>query len=187
MKKIILSGIVLLLVTTLFAQHSNVHFGIKAGANFASMKNGEINTDSKAGLNVGGLAHIHLSKTFAIQPEVVFSMQGGTHENGDKNKFNYLNVPVLAQYMFGEGFRVQTGPQLGLLLSAKNEINGVEVDIDDLLKKSDFGWAFGASYITKQGIGIDGRYNLGITSISKNDFELKNRVWQVGLFYQFKH
>ena len=33
-------------------------------------------------------------------------------------RLNYINVPVL-QYMFGDGFRLQTGPQLGILTNAK--------------------------------------------------------------------
>jgi hypothetical protein len=184
MKKIILSGLVLLALNTLYAQ-TEVHFGIKAGANFAHLSTDDDATDSKTGLHVGGLAHIHLSKQFAIQPELVFSMQGGESENGTKTKLNYINVPVLAQYMFGDGFRVQTGPQLGILTSAKNEIGDLEVDIDDAVKTVDFSWSFGAGYLSKIGLGIDGRYNLGISDISENDAELKNRVWQVGLFYQF--
>jgi hypothetical protein len=188
MKKIILSGTVLLLATAVFAQHSNVQFGVKAGANFASLKNDVTTTDSKTGLNIGGLAHIHLSKSFAVQPEVVYSMQGGDFGNGTKSKLGYINVPILGQYMFGEGFRVQTGPQVGILTNSSFKNGNTEVDVDNTIKTADLGWAFGASYITKEGIGIDGRYNLGLTDISKsNNSDLKNRVWQVGLFYQFKH
>ena len=39
--------------------------------------------------------------------------------NDREDKFTYLNLPVLAQVMFGEGFRVQTGPQFGLLNECK--------------------------------------------------------------------
>jgi hypothetical protein len=189
MKKIILSGIVLLFIcNTLFAQKSNVQFGLKAGVNFATLSDAaNTNTDSRAGLHIGGLAHIHLSKSFAVQPEIVYSMQGAEYPNGTKSKLGYVNIPVLGQYMLGQGFRLQTGPQVGILASAEVENGSVEVDIDDTYKKADFGWTFGASYITDKGLGVDARYNLGITDISKNNTDLKNRVWQIGLFYQFRH
>ena len=186
MKKIILSGIVLFLGNAIFAQH--VEFGLKAGVNISKLvDDADVNANSRAGLNIGGLAHIHLSKEFAVQPEVVFSMQGASYDNDAKSTINYINIPVLAQYMFGDGFRVQTGPQLGFLTSAKSKIGGVTVNSKSSIQSTDFSWSFGAGYITKQHYGVDARYNLGISDISKNNSGLKNRVWQIGLFYQFSH
>jgi hypothetical protein len=186
MKKIIASIIVLCFTSALFAQHTEVQFGIKGGLNLANFNDADSrNTDAKTGFHIGGLAHIHLSKSFAVQPEIMFSAQGAEYANGMKSKLNYINIPVLAQYMFADGFRLQTGPQLGILTSAENKINNVEVDVDDATKKTDIAWSFGLSYITHMGIGFDGRYNLGLTDISKNDADLKNRVWQLGVFYQF--
>ena len=84
---------------------------------------------------------------------------------------------------------MQTGPQVGILTSAKFENNsGVESSMKSIVKSSDFGWSFGAGYLTSSGLGVDARYNLGISNIRKpNDFEVNNRVWQLGLFYQFRH
>jgi hypothetical protein len=134
------------------------------------------------------LAHIHLSRSFAIQPEVVFSAQGAEYGN-TKLKANYVNIPVLAQYMFGNGFRLQTGPQLGILAGSEVKNGSTETDLDDVFKTTDFSWSFGTSYLTKSGLGLDARYNLGLSNINKNDngAEIKNRVWQLGLFYQFRH
>jgi hypothetical protein len=88
--------------------------------------------------------------------------------------------------MFGDGFRVQTGPQVGLLLNAKSEHNNAEADIDNNYKKGDFAWTFGAGYLSHSGLGVDVRYNLGISNISKTTPDVMNRVWQFGLFYQFR-
>lgn len=187
MKKIISSIIVLFLTSALFAQ-TEVQFGIKGGLNLANFKDADTrNSDARTGLHVGGLAHIHLSRSFAVQPEIMFSMQGGDNANGTETKVNYINIPVLAQYMFADGFRLQTGPQLGILTSAENKTNNVESDVKDAVKKTDIAWSLGLSYITHTGIGFDGRYNLGLTDISKNNTDLKNRVWQLGVFYQFHH
>lgn len=183
MKKIIFSALMLLLLNVAFAQHA-VQFGIKGGVNFANLKDENNSSDAKTGFNAGALAHIHLSKSFALQPEVVYSAQGAEYANG-KMRLNYINIPVLAQYMFGNGFRLQTGPQLGILTTSEFKSGHAETDVDNL-KNTDVAWSFGASYLSNMGLGIDGRYNLGLTDVSKNS-DLKNRVWQLGLFYQFRH
>ena len=167
------------------AQSMETHFGIKAGVNVASMdvKDG-VDFDSQAGFNVGALAHVHLSPHFAVQPEVVYSQQGGKDGN-DKWKINYVNVPVLAQYMAGNGFRFETGPQLGIKASSKIKSGDVEVENHDV-NTLDFSWAIGASYITSANVGLDARYNVGLTNINTaSSPEVRNRVFQVDLFYQF--
>lgn len=174
------------ILTAVKAQQT--HFGIKAGVNLSSVdiKNGE-DFASKAGLHLGGLAHIHINQHFALQPELVYSMQGGKDGN-EKLKLNYINVPVLAQYMTNEGLRLETGPQLGFLTSAKLKIDDVEVDQTDDLNSFDFSWTFGVGYLFPSGFGMDARYNHGVSNISDdNSFEARNRVFQLGLFYQFMH
>jgi hypothetical protein len=186
MKKLFVTILVCITTYSLSAQHTN--FGLKAGYNSSSVQISDgADFDSKSGLHIGGLAHIHISEHFAVQPELVFSCQGGERPN-NKLKLNYINIPVMAQYMIGDGFRLQTGPQFGFLVSAEQKIGNIEVDIDDTFNSFDLSWAFGASYIFSSGIGIDARYNLGLNNISDDsDFEAKNRVFQVGLFYQFRN
>jgi len=188
MKKILLSGAVLLFATSIFAQH--VQFGLKGGVNISNFNNdANIPTSSLTGFHLGGLAHIHFTKSLALQPEIVYSTQGAQFEDGTKSKVNYVNVPVLGQYMFGDGFRVQTGPQLGIFTNSKSITAGTETNIDrSNYKTTDFGWVFGASYVSHSGLGVDARYNLGLTDITpKNPVDYKNRVWQFGVFYQFAH
>lgn len=192
MKKLFVFGVALLAATAMYAQRPTTHFGIKAGVNLANLEiEDAANGDHRTGFHVGGLAHIHISRQFAIQPELVFSLQGreqtiaGTEY---RNNLSYINVPILAQYMIGDGFRLQTGPQLGILVSAENKVNDIESDVKDSYKTPDFSWSFGASYLTKVGLGFDARYNLGISNIyDVGNTEVRNRVWQIGLFYQFMH
>jgi len=190
MKKLSLIVLALVAVNAMYAQPTAVQFGIKGGANLANIKiENAADGDHRLGFHVGGLAHIHLSRLFALQPELMFSMQGREQEvNGIeyKTKLSYINVPVLLQYMAGTGFRLQTGPQLGILVDAESEGNGVEVDVKKSYKTPDVSWAFGASYLTNVGLGLDARYNLGLSNINDvNATKMTNRVWQFGLFYQF--
>lgn len=184
MKKIQLAILLLFLTNAIFAQE--VHWGVKGGINFSNLKNGGNAADSRTGFNLGALAHIHVDPHFAIQPELMYSSQGAKYANGTSSKIDYINVPVLGQFMFGDGFRLQTGPQLGFLTSAESTNGAHSNDFKSSLKKTDVSWSFGAGYLTHAGLGLDARYNLGLTDISKANSDLKNSVWQIGLFYQFK-
>lgn len=189
MKKLFLVVASLCGVVITHAQHP--HWGIKGGINIANLNaNRGTDPDARVGIHVGGLAHIHLSEHFALQPELMYSHQGAEREVGNalyKTKLHYVNVPVLLQFMTGSGFRLQTGPQFGALLSAKSKVNDTETDADDNFKTPEFSWSFGASYVTMKGLGFDARYNHGITNINDNPgVEYRNRVFQLGVFYQFR-
>lgn len=186
MRKITLTILMLLLfVTVSFAQQTPVRFGVKGGVNFSTLKNNGAEADHRTAFHAGALAHIHLGRYFALQPEVVYSAQGAEYNNSRRDKLNYINVPVLAQWMMGGGWRLQTGPQIGFLTSAKTENNNQETDFRNTVRSTDVAWSFGTGYLTRSGLGIDSRYNLGLTDISKANSNMRNRGWQVGLFYQF--
>jgi hypothetical protein len=172
---------------------SNVHLGIKGGVNIAGLQvENADDYDTKVSFHAGGLAHIHINRHFAIQPELVLSGQGAKYtsqaNNTTKANLTYLNIPVLAQYMFGDGFRLETGPQLGFLLSAKNKFADVTVNVKDSYKTTDVSWAFGVGYLSDMGLGVDLRYNLGLSNINDaSGADVYNRVFALGLFYQFMH
>ena len=203
MKKIISLIIIICLVTNYFslaqntvtktpnASTSHVQVGLKAGVNISDVNyknNNNIEHNAIIGFHAGAIAHIHISNNFAVQPEVVYSTQGTDRQNV-KTKLNYINVPLLLQFMTNNGFRLQTGPQAGFLIGAKNKIGDVEINVKDLVNSVDFAWSFGASYLSKIGLGLDVRYNLGISNVNEDEATTKamNRVWQIGAFYQFMH
>ena len=107
----------------------------------------------------------------------------------EKYNLDYINVPILLQYMFDNGFRLQAGPQVGFLLNAKTEAAGVEVDYKDESNTVDFGIGAGVGYVhPPTGFGVDVRYNLGLSNINESDaVKSYNRGFQVGVFYLFKH
>jgi hypothetical protein len=113
----------------LYAQERPI-FGLKAGLNLAKTTNDNgLSRDLKAGLHAGVLAHIHLTRQFALQPELVYSGQGAKYTVlGDEHNLNlnYVNIPVMLQFMFDNGFRLQTGPQLGFLFDVNDKFNGNE-------------------------------------------------------------
>jgi hypothetical protein len=192
MKRITLTLFTVLLISgAAFAQHANI--GIKGGVNsFTIRSDNNSSFDSKLGFHLGLLGHFHLSNQFAFQPELVYSQQGTqfTVAGQDvKLNLNYINVPLLLQYMFDNGFRLQAGPQLGFLASAKSEISNSSSNVKDDFEGIDLGLAVGASYVNPAtNIGIDLRYNVGLNNISKeSNTNYNNRGFQLGLFYLFNH
>ena len=163
------------------AQHGNapaghVTLGVKGGLNMYNIHN-ENNTsyDQRTGYYFGLLGHIHRNNQWAFQPELVYSAQGAKNHN-----LGYISVPVLLQYMFDNGFRIQAGPQAGFLISSDNDIDYNPID---------FALSVGVSYVVPStGFGIDLRYNYGLTDINKSsDVKSINRGIQLGLFYLFGH
>lgn len=165
----------------------SAQLGIKGGVNIADFNDEAGSTSSRTGFNAGILVHIHTKHpSLAIQPELVYSAQGAEFSSGTQ-KLDYVNIPVLLQYLFGSGFRLETGPQLGVLAQAEFENNnGVKVKNKNNFESTDVSWAFGLGYMAPGGFGVDARYNLGLTDVTKGNPDIKNRVWQFGIFYQFK-
>jgi hypothetical protein len=197
MKKLLLLFFAIITLATVEAQKG--HLGFKAGLNISNLqyKDGDA-TDFKAGLLAGLLTHIHVTKKFAIQPEVVYSQQGGISQIGNiehKTNLHYVNVPVLAQYMFGKGFRLEAGPQVGFLVAAREKFSTPNVDIkaNDAYKKVDYSLAVGLGFLTHAKIGFDARWVFGLRDISNggnsitNGAPTYNNGAQLSIFYQFDH
>jgi hypothetical protein len=177
----------LMIVGTVEAQEVNL--GVKGGVNLTNISGGDAYT-MRSGFHLGLLGHIHFTENYALQPEVIFSTQGAALRDSDTwIDLNYLNIPVLFQYMFNNGLRLQAGPQLGLLLNSRERTGRVSVDLNDEFATLDVGVSVGASYIhTASGFGVDARYNHGLTNINKvTDETNTNRGFQVGVFYLFGH
>jgi hypothetical protein len=158
----------------------HINLGIKGGINMYKIHNdNNIVYDHITGYYFGLLGHVHLNSQWAIQPELVYSKQGAV--NGDiEYNLDYINIPVMLQYMFDNGFRLQAGPQLGILGKADNKAD---------LNPIDFGLGMGVSYVVPStGFGIDARYNLGLSNINKDDAVIStNRGLQLGVFFIFGH
>jgi hypothetical protein len=189
MKKIAFFVLTALFSSALWAQHVP-NFGVKAGINISDWNVENVNNDvfeNRLGLHLGLLSHIHLSKSIAFQPEVQFSTQGvEVAATNDKYKMSYINVPLMLQYMFDNGFRIEAGPYVGFLVDAEDEgENGTTIDRRDDYKTIDAGLGFGLNYLTYSGFGVGGRYNLGLANISEREAAIKNRVFQISLFYMF--
>ena len=89
---------------------------------------------------------------------------------------------------FNGGFYLEAGPQFGFKLS--ESISGAN-NTENFAKNADFGVGAGLGFHGKSGLGIGGRYVLGLSKVGdfdKSEFadpNFKNGVIQVSLFYTF--
>jgi len=195
MKKVLLSAVALFVFGVASAQ---VKFGVKGGVNFATFTGAGadlIDAKMKVGFNVGGFAEIKFNDKFALQPELLYSLQGAkgvsTDSNGllnssedVKQNLSYLNVPVMVKFYPIKSLYVEAGPQVGFLVSAKEKTDGTEIDfnevsgneelvnvstnedVKDFYKSIDFDFNIGAGYEFTENLFAGVRYSIGLTDVS---------------------
>jgi hypothetical protein len=186
MKKILVLLAAMALVNFSFAQ---AVFGLKGGANLASIGGDASGIEAKLGFHVGMFGLIKTTEKFAVQPELVFSRQGAQLAANSEIKihYDYVNLPVMMNFYASEKFFLQAGPQIGILVGAKAKYKGDSEDLKDQLKGVDLGLGLGAGVETeKMLIGL--RYNLGLTSTSKSsEGSFPNRVFQLSVGFKINN
>lgn len=166
-----------------FTGHAQgLEFGVKGGANFATITDG-INNSNKTGFLAGIFVGIKPSDELVIQPEVLFSQQG-TEFDADKFDLTYINVPVVAKYYVFRGLNLQLGPQFGFIVS--DDIENATDDVIEQLKAESFDLSAvgGVGFDFELGIRIDARYQFGLTDIVDGR-EGKNSVFSIAIGYNF--
>lgn len=198
MKKFILMAAAVLMTAT--AASAQLRMGVKAGVNVANMSNtkiGTATTKSRVGFTAGVFGEYALCDRFALSADVLYSPQGFIHKlkegkGKSVNKYDYLNVPILANYYIVDGLAVKAGLQPGILLSAKTKISGRDTgngtfDIKETAEKFDLSLPVGVSYELPVGVQLDLRYAIGMTSVNKIKLNKnqKNGVFSLTAGYKF--
>lgn len=197
MKKIITLFTIVTLSSGAAAQaQQSVQVGAKAGLSMAVL-DGTLNQGAsyKPGLHLGAFLRWRPSTRFALQPELVYSMQGaknsipdGSRDLISKTRLSYLNLPILAKVYIGKVVNVQFGPQVGMLLSGRlkgdlgydmasdGTLYLVTDDIDVKKRyKGDFGLCGGVGVDLPNGLILAARLNYGLTDITKDKDEKRLR------------
>ncbi|HVZ95351.1 MAG TPA: porin family protein [Chitinophagaceae bacterium] len=185
-----ISVLILSLLMLKVAKAQEVLLGVKGGFNIADLHYSDnTSTNSKVGVHLGVLAHIRASEKWAVQPEFMYSLEGANNIDGGgvNYRLNYLDVPVLLQYLIGKGFRLEGGPQIDFLLSAKAKTNNITATTTRF-QSTGISFPLGFSFISTNGWGVDARYAFGMSNINatKNNPTIQSNVFQFGIFYQVR-
>lgn len=120
-------------------QAQSLSVGIRGGTNFSKIYFKDLSEDladirSRPGLDFGLLFNVGISEPFSIQPEIHYMQKGFRNkaeslgrEIQQNNIINYLEIPVLAKYTFGNErikLLINTGPSVGCALNGKETIEG---------------------------------------------------------------
>lgn len=165
----------------------SAHIGVKGGLNVSTILNESTKYSTLNSPYAGVVLQLADYKEgftrFMIQPELTYAIVGAKPVDG-KTTLTYLNFATALQPFIGSaGFYLETGPQIGMLLSAKSNSDGVTTDIKNNLKKMDFSIFAGLGYISDGGFGINARLTKGFLSI--DEYKSTNGYVSVGLSYVF--
>jgi opacity protein-like surface antigen len=173
------------LLTKLNAQE--MKWGVKAGYNLSTIKSDIEDEKYFSGYHLGATFEYKISSKLSVQPELFYSLEGV------KLKLNY-------QIGGNDNFSVELGPQIGYLISAKNDYtltgaNESESGKDNM--KSDFNTVnlalkFGLGYELNNKMFFQARYTYGLNDINKSssddegiESKITNQGFQLSVGYRF--
>jgi hypothetical protein len=172
--------------------HAQFQFGVKGGLNLANLSDVQgVSWNTQFSFNGGIFLKLPVAPHVSIQPELVYSGQGASSDNGGSTAsehINYVNLPILLKLSSRTGFYFETGPQFGFLVSAHETYQGVTNDVKSSFKSNDYSWVFGiGAKIPMTRVGVDLRYNVGMSNIinyqGADGPSVRNGVWQLGITY----
>jgi hypothetical protein len=188
---------------------AQAQLGVKAGLNAAVLDGQDISASTRfrTSHHVGVFYEAKVLGPLSVQPELQYSLQGGSFKSALADfdtKLHYLNAPLLAKVRFARVY-VEAGPQLGLLLKAREEgrvMTGQDEDgvavfgSDDRgawnrYKKADLSFCVGAGFKLFAGLSVGARFVAGLNDVNAvrhisgvNDERLRNRVFQGFVAFQ---
>jgi len=208
-KVMLIGAVALMLLLPNSSLAKGITGGLKIGMNSAKLHGEDIKEmeeelgeelKSKWGLCAGGFIRFNISETFAIQPEVLYTMKGGKFEetiDGETMKFemnfSYLEIPVLLKLTIPTPGGIKpslfAGPALAIKLSGKEKLvyAGETIEEEDIeeMKDTDFGLIIGAG-VDFWNLTVDLRYVLGLNTFStEEDVDAKHGVISLIVGYSF--
>lgn len=185
MNKLLVMTVLVTLGFVTIVKAQDIDFGIKTGINFANFSGDDSGSfDGVIGLHAGVVVDISLLEKFSLQPELIYSSQGGEFSGISTLKLDYLSMPILAKYYLFKGFSIEAGPQFSFLLDSKYEgLNGNPDGVFDG-KDLDIAGAVGLGFKLPFGLFTQARYVIGVNSTDEL-FDLKNNVFQLSVGYKF--
>jgi hypothetical protein len=186
---ILLSLFVLIAIITSSCDRTIYIFGSLAESNFYTYNNtGSYNYESsvdwspKLAVQIGVATNIATFKEHInLRTEINTSFLGSNYEDvtyNVKGKINliYAYAPVTMEFNTKTGFLVEAGIQPGLLLSAKDRIDGTSTYFGDYIRNFDFGIVGGIGYKFSNDISIGLRASLGFINISAATIDGKSNT-----------
>ena len=183
MKKFFASIVMMLLAAPSFAQYSSggfslnetsTYYGVRFGMNISNFT-GDVNRDSKVGMNLAGIIGLRVSQSTPV------FLESGLYYSGrgaKKLSANYLEIPLLIKYGFKATDDIAVlpffGPYFGLGIAGKavvdHDDDGSEIkqgSFKNVLSRGDMGFKVGVGAEYNM-LYLEAGYQFGVTNAVKN-------------------
>ena len=201
MKKLMMIAAMMLMSMGAFAQNEvgQVTLQPKVGMNLSTITGGALSDKkTKVGLVAGVEAEYGVAENFGLSAGVLYSMEGIKYSRkylgADatiRGDFDYINIPILANYYLVKGLAVKAGVQPAFNVRHKEKFeasaNGQSIsETEDAegVQSFNFSIPVGLSYEYESFV-LDARYNIGITKIFKDADEGRNSTFSITIGYKF--
>ena len=194
MKKVMMIAVMAIFAMTASAQNTNREVGAftlqpKVGLTIGSFSGeyvtvgGKVENKKRVGFTAGFEGEIYATNWLGIALGLNYAQQGWKF--GDvKCKYDYLNVPLVADFYVARGLALKTGVQLGFLMNAKWD----DLNVKDDCNKTNFSIPIGISYEFSN-VVLDLRYNVALSKVNKNatdNLKFRSDLVQITIGYKFE-
>ena len=209
MKKVVTIMVVLMVCSIAFAQSG---INVIGGINYSTVSGDELEElDGSIADNLMGFRFgVEQTLTNGLIAGAIYSQRGfsssdsesdeyGEYSSDNEMTLNYLAGYVLKPFPIQTGVDILAGAELGYFLNGKVktefcydgdcESDTEDIDGDDWedadSNKIDYGIVVGGRYAINQQISLVGTYFFGLANLDDDDFEMKNRSFQINVSYGF--
>lgn len=176
LKKLTIAVISLFAIASLHAQ-VNFKPGLRAGLSLSTIS--EMHADYRPDFYLGGFGEINLTKRYALQPEINYIRQGSNNvarnfiePNTQSERIeyqdlqlDYFSVALINKFTFGQGFQIQFGPALDVLLHDNLALRKTSNDLSFIA---------GLAYRLPSGLAFEFRFKKGFLDVLDSDYYTNN-------------
>lgn len=189
MKKFIIIAVMAISALTASAQKGDFHITPHISLGYAGLTGnsdidvpgaeGEVDVVNNLLGGIGADFEYMLSNSFGLSAGLDYNyVRSGNNSLTTGNKkidaytsYSFLNVPILAQYHFGEGFALKAGFQPMFVLEAETSVDGDSESFKDACESVMFAIPVGISYTFSTPITVDLRCNIPVSNLNKGGKE----------------
>lgn len=175
MKKFFAIAIMAIACLSANAQQKAHSWSIQPKLGITSAMTTDDGQDPRIGFTTGAEALYQFNRWFGLSAGLNYS-QYGTKEDHWTGEFDYLTIPVLANFYVCHGLALKTGLEFADKVNGGNGVSSSMVSIP-----------MGISYEFDCGIELDSRFNFGVTDVYEHhDAKEVAFLFTVGYKFKFK-
>lgn len=197
MKKLLF--VVVICLAVIIESQAQISFkpGLRGGVNFSKLTQTE--SSFKADYYIGGYGALKLGKLYTLQPEIIYSNQGGkdilieeynyntnqTTVRSETVTISYVSLGIINKFNFTDQVNFHLGPLIDIQ-TGRNIYSNSEVDL---------AFTAGLGYNVTNNLAIEGRIKKGLIDVFDSYYTSSNSpfigsyntnfLFQLGLSYTF--